>query len=379
MKETMTGRQRILRTLEGKPVDRVPIDLGCHFSTGISGFAYHNLRKYLGLNTDHIEMIDMTQLLARVDADVCRRFHVDTVLLNPPWQSPQRWNPRGEYVFDIPDTIEPVLHPDGKWTIDGDGPRMTLLPGGFFFEGGWANFYGLPPEERLSLFARRARRLREETDLFTMYMGYSAFFDGLDFACDMITDPEDCMELNRRRLERQIADFDRMNRAMGRDVDCIEVNADLGSQNDLLCRPDDFLEICAPFLRDFCRHVHETSDIKIFMHSCGAISRALPMIVDCGVDIINPVQISARGMEPEKLKREFGGKITFWGGGCETQHILCRGTPDEVRRNVAELMRVFKPGGRFVFNQVHNIMGDVPPENIAAMLDAAYENAFYED
>lgn len=377
MKETMTGRQRILNTLEGKPVDRVPIDLGCHFSTGISGFAYYNLRKYLGLDTDHIEMIDMVQLLARVDTDIRRRFHIDTILLNPPWPSPKRWQIRNGYTFTIPDTANPILHKNGKWTVQMGEELLTLLPGGFFMEGGWPDFYGLSKEDKLSLFAQRARQLREEEDLFTMYMGFNAFFSDLDFACDMITDPEDCIAYNQRLLQRQIEEFDRVNRAMGRYIDCIEVNADLGTQNDLMCRPDDFREICAPYLKAFCKYVHETSDIKVFMHSCGAISKALPMIVDCGVDIINPVQISAVGMDPQILKEQFGSRITFWGGGCNTQQILNYGTPEQVRENVIELMQAFKPGGRFVFNQVHNIMGDIPPENIVTMLDTAWEHSFY--
>ena len=376
-KETMTGRQRILNTLQGLPVDRVPIDLGVHFSTGISGFAYHNLRKYLGLDTGNIEMIDMVQLLARVDGDVRRRFHVDTVLLNPPWPSPRRWNIRGDYSFFIPGWAQPQLHQDGRWTLDVDGALQTLLPGGYFMEGSWPDFYRMAPEERLGLFARRAEQLRKEEDLFTMYMGFNGFFTDLEFACDMITDPEDCHRINQQRLKDQIAEFDRVNRAMGRYIDAIEVNSDLGTQNDLMCRPTDYQKICAPYLKAFCEHVHQTSDIKVFLHSCGAIARALPMIVDCGVDIVNPVQISANGMDPATLKRQFGDKITFWGGGCNTQQILNHGTPDQVRQNVRELMSIFKPGGRFVFNQVHNIMGDIRPENVVAMLDTAYENSFY--
>lgn len=374
--ETMTSRERVTRTVRGEPTDRMPIDLGVHFSTGISGFAYWNLREYLGLPTDRIEMADMSQLLARVDDDVLERFHSDTMLLNPPWPNPHRWNIRGRYSFLIPEKAQPALQKDGSWTIDADGKTSRLLPGGFFMEGSCPDFYGLSSPDKIRLFAARAERLFKETDKYTMFMGFSAFFDGLDFACDMITDPETCREKNQARLERQIAYFDQVNAAMGKYINCIEVNSDLGTQDGLMCRPDDYRELCAPFLKQFCSHVRSTSDIQIFLHCCGSVSSLIPDIIACGVDILNPVQISARNMDPQYLKSAFGDKITFWGGGCDTQKVLNFGTPEQVRAHVRHNVETFRPNGRYVFNQVHNIMGDVRPENIVAMFDTAYENSF---
>lgn len=377
-KETMTSRERVRKTVNGEKVDRMPIDLGVHFSTSISAFAYHNLRKYLGLSTDNIEMIDMCQMLARVDNDIIDRFHIDTMLLNPSWSGNNFWNIREDYTFKIPPQITPELHEDGSWTIDYGGQRPVLLPGGFFMENGWPDYYALSEDDRLDLFATRAEMIHKETDKYTMLMGFSAFFGGLDFACDMITDPEDCIAENEKALENQIRLFDKVNAKMGNFVDSIEVNSDLGTQINLMCRPQDYDEICAPYLKKFCEHVHNTSDIQIFMHSCGAISGLLPQIIDCGVDAINPVQISAANMEPEVLKKEFGKKITFWGGGCDTQTVLNMQTPEQVKEHVKKNVEIFKKGGRFVFTQVHNIMGDVKPENIVAMLDTAYENSFYD-
>jgi len=113
------------------------------------------------------------------------------------------------------------------------------------------------------------------------------------------------------------------------------------------------------------------------MHNCGSIKPLIPMLIDCGVDVLNPVQISAKGMEARDLKKQFGDKIVFWGGGCDTQNVLGAKTPGEVADHVRAMVRIFKPGGGFVFNQVHNIMGNVPPGNIVAMLDTAYEESFY--
>jgi uroporphyrinogen decarboxylase len=113
------------------------------------------------------------------------------------------------------------------------------------------------------------------------------------------------------------------------------------------------------------------------MHNCGSIKPLIPILIDCGIDVLNPVQISADNMDPGELKNEFGDKICFWGGGCNTQKVLNIGTPEDVKENVSMLVNIFKPGSGFVFNQVHNIMGDIKPENIVIMFDTAYEESFY--
>ncbi|MBC7958308.1 MAG: hypothetical protein H7X94_00440 [Vallitaleaceae bacterium] len=375
--ETMTSRERITKTIRGEKVDRVPIDLGVHFSTGISGFAYYNLRKYLGLSTDNITMIDMVQLLANVDADIRELFHVDTILLNPIWENTKKWNPRGNYTFNIPNTCTPVLQKDGAWTVDFNDSHLVMPHEGYFFDGAWPDYYNMEPDHKILQFAKRAEKIFKESDYFTMMMGFSGYFHGIDFACDMITDPEACLELNERLLTKEIEHFNKINKAMGKYIGAIEVNSDLGTQSAAQCRPTDYSELCAPFLKKFCDHVHNTSDIKVFMHSCGAISQVLPAIIDSGIDMINPVQISANNMNPQYLKDTFGDKITFWGGGCDTQNVLANVTPKEIDHHVKSLMDTFKPNGKFIFNQVHNIMGNVPPENIVAMFKAAYENSFY--
>jgi uroporphyrinogen decarboxylase len=117
--------------------------------------------------------------------------------------------------------------------------------------------------------------------------------------------------------------------------------------------------------------------MKTFFHCCGSIPRLIPHLIEAGVDILNPVQTSAAGMDPATLKSRFGGQIVFWGGGCDTQSVLPSSSPEAVRDHVRERMQIFKPGGGYVFNQVHNVQANVPPENIAAMLEAAYEFGAY--
>jgi uroporphyrinogen decarboxylase len=120
------------------------------------------------------------------------------------------------------------------------------------------------------------------------------------------------------------------------------------------------------------RRAKELANVKVMLHCCGGVRPLLPLLIEAGLDAINPVQISCTGMESRGLKADFGRHITFWGGGCDTHIVLSRGTPDEVRQHVREQISIFAPGGGFVFQQVHNILADVPPENVIAMFDAAY-------
>lgn len=373
--ETMNSRQRVIAAIEHKPVDRVPIDLGVHFSTGISAFAYWNLREYLGLSTDNIKIVDPIQFLARVDEDILNRFHCDCLLLNPCFPNLHEWNPRGKYRFQIPGAMQPKLNSDGSWIVERNGEKARMPKGGFFFDGDWPPFNDDGYSERRE---KRAERIFKETDYFTMLMGFWAFFrSSPDFLCDMLTDPESVKETCQKSLDEQIDYMGNVINSMGQFIQAIEVNSDMGMQNGPFCNPAVYAEICAPYLKKFCSFVHQNSDIKIFMHNCGSIKPFIPILIDCGIDVLNPVQISADNMDPGQLKREFGDKIAFWGGGCNTQQILNMGTPKDVEDNVRILMNIFKPNSGFVFNQVHNIMGDIKPENIVAMFDTAYSESFY--
>ena len=381
MKATLGRRERVLRAIAHEEADRYPLDLGMHFSTGISVFAYHNLREYLGLDTSRIEAIDPVQLLARVDDDILERFHIDTKLLRPAWVNPVRWNIRGDYTFLYPNGPKRELLANGDWVISKEGQggpgRMRLPVGGFFCDGDWLNIRDYEMDETLRVTGREAERIYKESDYFTCYMSFTGFFTGLDYACDMLTDPDGVRAHNQRLLDRELLHARKLIEH-GKDyIGCVEINSDLGMQSGPMCNPELYGELVAPYLKQLCAFIHENSDYKLFLHCCGSVEPFLPYIIDAGIDILNPVQISAANMDPADLKRKYGGRICFWGGGCDTQNVLGRAAPEQVRANVKALTDTFKPGGGFVFNQVHNIMGNVPPENIVAMLDAAYENSFY--
>lgn len=377
-KETMKSRERVLKAIKHEPVDRVPIDLGMHYSTGISAFAYWHLREYLGLSTENMEIVDMVQFLPKIQEDILKRFHCDCMILHPGFNETMRWNPRGRYEFTIPKVANPRLDENGNWIVEYNG-RMRMPDGGFFFDGDWLRCEDRPEDEHIECTAREAERIYKETDYFTSYLTLPGFFReaDIDWHCKMLTDPDEILEENKLILEREIERAGKIINRMGRYIQGVCLGGDLGSQFGPLVRPSVYEELCAPFLKKLCSFIHENSDLKIFYHCCGSIRQMIPILIDCGIDVLNPVQISAANMDPRELKAEFGDKVTFWGGGCDTQNVLNIGTPKDVADNVRKFVNIFKPGAGFVFNQVHNIMGDIKPENIIAMLDTAYEESFY--
>ena len=375
--ETMNSRQRVIATLNRRPVDRVPIDLGSHPSTGISAFAYWNLREALGLPTDGTWIFDMVQMLAMVDEDIRQRFHVDVVTVEPAWPRVAGWNPRGPYEFTIPAAANPRKDGEGYWIVEDERGTMRMPPGGFFFDGDWLSHWDEVDEDTaIDLYAREAERLYEETPYALNYVGYTrgaaegpSFFTNIDMAVRMLTDPDGVLAENELKCRRSIELAGKILDAMGGYIQVISIGNDMGMQSGPLCRPE--------HIERFCDFIHANSDVKVFIHNCGSVRPLIPIFIDCGIDILNPVQISADNMDPRELKAEFGDRIVFWGGGCDTQNVLGVKTPQEVAGHVRELMGIFAPGGGFVFNQVHNIQGDVPPENIVAMLDTAYAESFH--
>ena len=204
--ETMTSRQRVINSVKHQPVDRMPIDLGFHYSTGISAFAYWNLREYLGYSTDRIDVPDMSQFLARVDEDILKRFHCDCILLKPKWQNPVRWNPRDKYEFTMSGDVKMVKGNEGEWQMQKDNKMKIMPSGGFFFDGPGIRYEDLDEESIFNAYVVEAERIFKETDYYTMYIGYNAYFscDDMDFQCRMLTDPKEVMEENRRVHESQL-------------------------------------------------------------------------------------------------------------------------------------------------------------------------------
>jgi len=378
MKEVLTSRERVKRAVERKPVDRTPIDLGMHYSTGISAYAYQDLREYLGLPKIKIEVVDTFQFLARVDEDVLKRFHCDCMVFHPGFPKWRTWKPRGHYEFEISGAINPTLEENGAWVFSGEnGGRMVSPEGGFFFDGEYFDDWNFP-ENFNSQVAKHAERIYKETDYYTMYVGGNGvvFSHDPDFLVDMMLEPELVTEQCKRVYAENIENAGDIINKCGEYIQGICMASDLGTQVAPFCNPSTFADLIAPWIKKYIDFVKANSDYKIFFHTCGAMEPFIPILIECGVDILNPVQVSCTNMEPFALKKKYGDKICFWGGGCDTHGAFGTGTPDEVADNVRYLMSALAPDSGFVFNQVHNVMGNVRPENIVAMLDTAYEESF---
>lgn len=379
MKETMTSRQRVMAAVNHEIPDRVPMGLGGHSASGISVYAYHNLRKYLHMDTDNIYVYQMVQGTAFVDDDIRELFHLDTTLLTPKWSNPIRWNPRGDYNFLISPSVKPELNNKGEWIVKRDSSQMKMPPNGYFFDGSWIveNDYSRQ-EEMWRDLKNSAERIYKETDYYTMIPNVLNSFSGdIEMACDMLTDPEDVIEIQERSLKKSLSNADQIFRHLGNHVQAVVLSGDLGTQTAPIMSPKNYETFCYPYLKKLCSYIHENSDLKIFLHSCGAIEPLIPYIADAGVDILNPVQISAANMDPAVLKMKYGNKITFWGGGCDTQNVINNGSISDIKTHVKDMINIFKKGSGYIFAQVHNVMGDIKPENIITMMETAYENSFY--
>jgi uroporphyrinogen decarboxylase len=378
LKETLTRRERVMRAIEHKPVDRTPIDLGGHTSTGISAYAYQNLREYLGLPKKKTEVTECFLFPARVDEDILERFHCDCMYFHPGYPTTRTWKPRGHYEFEISGAVNPTLEADGSWVFSGkDGAgHMVCPPGGYFFDGAgfdtWASELDFNTE-----VAKYAEKIYKETDYFMMYRGGATahFSDNPDYLITMMLEPEEikrrCAEGHEWNLKSAADIIDKC----GEYIQAISMSCDLGTQIAPFVNPALFADLIAPWLKKYIDFVKANSDYKIFFHTCGAMEPFISILIECGVDILNPVQVSCKNMEPFALKQKYGDKICFWGGGCDTHGALGTGTPKQVAENVRYLMSALAPGSGYVFNQVHNIMGNVKPANIVAMLDTAYEES----
>ncbi|MCL2095421.1 MAG: hypothetical protein FWH10_00790 [Oscillospiraceae bacterium] len=383
MKEILSRRERVMRAVERRPVDRTPIDLGVHYSTGISAYAYQNLREYLNMPKKKIEVIDSFQFLARVDEDILERFHCDCMLFHPGYPTTKTWRPREHYEFEISGAINPTLEDDGAWIFSGNDEnnpgRMKSPAGGYFFDGWgfdtWASSLDFNTE-----VAKYAEKIYKETDYFTLYVGGGSgyFSDNPDYLVKLMLEPEEIKKDCENQYNWSIKSTADIIEKCGGYIQGLCLGSDLGTQTAAFVNPKIYADLIAPQLKKYIDFVKANSDYKIFFHSCGAMEPFIQILIECGVDILNPVQVSCKNMEPFELKKKYGDKICFWGGGCDTHGAFGKptGTPGEVAENVRYLMSALAPSSGFVFNQVHNIMGDVKPENIVAMLDTAYEESF---
>jgi uroporphyrinogen decarboxylase len=406
----MTSRERVLAALSHQEPDRVAVDLSGHRSSGIAAMAYARLREHLGLPRKPIRVYDPVQQLAIVDEDVLQRFRIDcielgrafaledkywaewtlpdgTPCLMPVWATPERDN--GEWVLrsqvtrrviarmpqsvwyfeqahyplaeqDDPDRIEAAI-PESMWTAIASPPGpIASGPDG------------------AQVLREGARRLRQQTDraIIGLFGGNLLEFGQFLYRNDnffmlLAGDPQRAHYFLDRLVEMHLRNLDAFLAAVGESIDVILFGDDLGMQSGPQVSPPMYREFFKPREQLMWKRVKERAPhLRIMLHCCGGVRELLPDLIDAGLEAINPVQITCRGMDAAGLKRDFGSRMTFWGGGCDTRDVLIKGTPAQVRDHVRRQVDILRPGGGFVFQQVHNIMADVPPANVEAMYDA---------
>ncbi len=411
---SMTSRERVLAALNHSEPDRIPVDLGAHRSSGISAIAYHRLRKHLGLKEKPIRVYDMVQQLAIVDEDVLDLFGVDCIEMGRGFLlEDSDWKP-----WILPDgtpcEIPHYIHVEQKgehWVLlDQEGTEVGILKKGSLYfeqshfplmERGIENddFEDLEEmldrqmwsavthpgghlkmdESGLQEMAASARALRESTDraIVGIFGGNMFEIPQMLYRMDhylLATGlyPDKVAALSEKLCRIHLKNLENWMSAVGPFIDVVLFGDDLGGQQGPLISPDAYREFYKPYHRKLWGRAKELADVKVQLHCCGGIYELMNDLIEAGLDAVNPVQISCRGMDPGKLKLDFGDRITFWGGGCDTQRILPLVTPDEVSGHVREMNSIFAPGGGFVFQQVHNILANVPPENVVAMLQSIH-------
>jgi uroporphyrinogen decarboxylase len=381
----MNSRERVCLALEHREADRVPFDLGGTGLTTIHLDAYHNLRRHLDLPRVEPRVMAMAEQLAMVDPDLATRLRADVHLVLPGTASAFRYTFRDEGRYEAY---------DDEWGI---GWRMPK-DGGFYYDMYRHPLAGADPAGEMSCFPfpdpiddARFSGLQQQaeqgaaSDRAVVLAGPSAgivevysWLRGYeDFYVDLALHPKAVGYMLDRLVEFKCAFWERALSEIGDLVDVVIEADDLAGQQALLLSPDMYRTLIKPRHRRLFSFIKAQAPVKIFFHSCGAVRPILGDLIDAGIDILNPVQMSAAGMDLPGLKRDFGKDVVFWGGGVDTQGVLGSGTPAAVRDDVTRNIEALAPGGGFVFAAVHDIQPNVPPENIMAMWEAWHEYGVY--
>ncbi|MGA2984132.1 MAG: uroporphyrinogen decarboxylase family protein [Terriglobia bacterium] len=403
----MTSQERVITACNHRDPDRIPIDLSGHRSSGIAAIAYAKLRDYLRLPKKAIRVYDPIQQLAIIDDDVLDRFGVDVIDLGrgfaldeaswsdwtlpdgtpckmPAWALPEREN--GKWVFHsksgrviahmpagalyFEQTYFPLVDPDGPKTIP-EAMQESMWHSVAAPPGPWVNAAQL--KEGAAQLRKKSSRAIVGAFGGNLLEAGQFLFRNDNFFMLLGAEPERAHKFLDDLVAVHMVNLESFLGAVGDSIDIIGFGDDLGMQSGPQISPRMYREFFKPRHQAMWRRAKQLADVKVMLHCCGGVRELLPDLIDAGLEIINPVQVSCAGMNAGELKTEFGKDIVFWGGGCDTQTILPDATPDEVRRHVRKQIAALSPHGGFVFQQVHNTLANVPPANIVAMYEAVQD------
>ncbi len=413
----MNSRERIKAALAHRQPDKLPIDFGGTLVTGIHVSMVYKLRQYYGLDSPGtpVKVAEPFQMLGEIGEDLKKIIGIDTVDLqgsknffgfrNENWKEWKLWD--GTPVL-VPEKFNTKKEKDGSTYMYAQGdenylPCAKMPEKGFYFDSimrqekigdNNLNFednleeFEIMSDEELKYVKNKAEQLYNNTEysivasLVQSGFGDIALVPGptlktpkgirdiTELYMSMFTRNQYIKKIFEKQSEIALENYKKIKKAIGDMIDVIYITGtDFGAQNGLFISKDLYREMFKPFHSKINNWIHENTEWKSFMHCCGSVYELIPDFIDAGFDILNPVQISAKDMEPEKLKKEFGKDIVFWGGGVNTQKTLPFATPEQVMDEVKSNIEIFSTNGGFVFSTVHNLQARNPIENVIAMLE----------
>jgi len=414
----MTSKERFDLTVNHRQPDKMVVDFGATAVTGIHVLAVENLRKYYGLEQRPVRVTDPHQMLGEVDRELIDIIGIDVVGARGKNNSFGFYNhePLKEYTTAWG---QKVLVPEGFCTTTEENGDVLIYPqgdtsarpsgrmpkNGVYFDAiirqpaleGEPNpednleEYGLISDNDLEYWNEKTKKARATGKAVIAGFGGTALGDiahipGIklknpkgvrditEWYMSIIIRPDFIKTIFERQIEYALENFSRLHKIIGDNVDAVYIcGTDFGTQDSTFCSPEQFDDLWLPFYKKINNWIHTNTSWKTFKHSCGAVEPFITRFIDAGFDILNPVQINAKGMDPVQLKKKYGKNLVFWGGGVDTQKTLPYATPEKIREEVLRLCDIFTKDGGYVFNTVHNIQANVPVENIVALIEAIKE------
>ena len=393
----MTSRERVLATLNRQKTDCIPFDVGGTDCSSVHVIPYQKLRRMMGLAEGPFRCGCLIQLVAQNEPEVMEGLGTDVEALWFGSQKTKMWRTSFGVELIIPELFDVVDLPDGSSEVrNAAGMVYAKRAAGAYYHDPVGNplagvtspaelerFDGLFDrwdfsyvyDEPLEVLAERARKQYQATDRAVVtlwrlhYLQAGMLMRGYEqFLMDLMVDKDLVHAIMAKLHEAYLRRIDAFLAAFGPWFDVVFLTDDLGTQKAPMLSPAVYREMIYPYMAGAVGRI-KAAGKKVVIHSCGAVSAFVPYLIEMGVDALNPVQVSARGMNPAELVRRYGKEIAFWGGGCDTQHALNASDPEVVRADVRRRLAEFGPDAHLVFTQVHNIQYDVPPENILAMRD----------
>ena len=415
---SISSRENFRKTINHEQPDKLVVDFGSAPVTGIHAVVVEKLREYYGLEKKPVKIIEPYQMLGELDADLIREMNIDVIGLggeknmfgipNRNWKLHKTfWGQEvlfpGESNFTYNNNGDMLIHPEGDTSV---APSAIMPKSGYFFDAierqGPIEDSNLKVEDNLEEFGRvtdhdlefwkeQIRTIEGSDKAVLANLGGTALGDIALVPAVQLKNPrgirgvsewyisslirEDFIrEIFDRQTDTAIENLKDFYKVIGNKIDVVYIcGADFGTQNSTFCSPDAFARVWLPYYKKVNDWIHQNTGWKTFKHSCGSIISLLDHFIEAGFDIINPVQINADGMDTKVLKKRFGERIVFWGGGVDTQGVFAFGTPQQVKEQVRRQVGILNENGGFVFNTIHNIQANVPFENVVAMLDALKE------